>query len=308
MDGNERLRLLPDMAAFVQVVEGGSFTAAARQLGVAPSSVSRQVSRLEKALGLRLLERNTRALRLTEAGSEAFAQCQALMQAAEAVTDIAERRMGTVAGQVRLSMPKALGRQVIAPRLGAFLRRYPEVDLHLRVDDRLIDPVSEAVDLAIRITDQPPPGLIARRLFEVHHWLCAAPAYLTAHGTPESPADLARHQCIVLGETPDDAVWHLRQGVTLSHVRVHGRILVNHSELRLEAARDGFGIACVPHFTAESALARGELVRVLAGWRFMPRSYNDTAYLLYPPGRMLQPKVRALIDYLADSFGASPDA
>lgn len=302
MDRNERLRLLPDMAAFVLVAESGSFSAAARQLGLAPSSVSRQVARLEKALGMRLLERSTRALRLTEAGSEAFAQCQALLRSAEAVTDMAERRMGTVAGQVRLSMPKALGRQVIAPMLGEFLRRYPAVDLHLRVDDRLIDPVSEAVDLAIRITDQPPPGLIARRLLRVEHWLCAAPDYLAARGLPQTPAALAEHDCIVLGEVPDDAVWHLARGSETLHVRVRGRVAVNHSELRLAAARDGFGIACLPDFVAAPALTRGELCRVLEEWTFQPRSYNDTVYLLYPPGRLQQPKVRALIDFLVARF------
>ena len=294
---NNPLENLADMAVFARVVEAGSFSAAARQLGLTPSAVSRQVARLESALHVRLLERSTRKLRLTEAGSAAHTRCQTLVAAAREVMALTDTQGATPSGLVRVSMPKALGRQVVHPLMPAFLARYPEVDVQLILTDRTVDVFEEAIDLAIRITDAPPPGLAGRPLMPVAHLTCASPRYLSERGTPEHPRDLAAHSCLYLGEDERDRNWRFRQDGAEVTVRVSGRYVVNHSELRLEGALSHLGIASLPEFTARPALARGDLVRVLADWTHLT-NYAGTVWLLYPPNRHLPAKLRAWMDFV----------
>ncbi|AOY01184.1 LysR family transcriptional regulator [Jeongeupia sp. USM3] len=293
------LGLLDDMAVFVRVVDAGSFSAAARQLGSTPSAVSRQIARLEAALGTRLLERTTRKLRLSEPGRAVHVRAQDMVAAARAVMAVSNEFMDAPRGLVRVSMPVALGRQVVHPLMADFLARYPEVDVQLILSDRDVDPYDDDVDLMLRITDTPPPGLAARPLLRIEHVLAAAPAYLAAHGLPSHPRDLAGHSCLYLGETPDDARWQFRRDKDAASITVRGRYVANHSAIRLEGALAGLGIACLPHFTARAALADGRLVQVLPDWAFRAPAYHGTAWLLYPPKRHLAPKVRVLIDYLA---------
>ena len=219
MSTNLSYALLPEMAVFVQVVESGSFSAAARKLGASPSAVSRSVAKLEQALALQLLHRTTRKLRLSESGEEAFAHCRTLLAAADAVMAIGGRGAAEPEGLVSVSVPKAVGRFVLHPHMPEFLRRYPKVDVRLRLEDRYMDLIDDRVDLALRITDRPSPGLIGRQLMRIDHLLCATPHYLTQHGTPQHPHDLAAHSCIYLGETPSDAQWKFRQ----PHRRAAGR-------------------------------------------------------------------------------------
>ncbi|GHD62151.1 LysR family transcriptional regulator [Jeongeupia chitinilytica] len=293
------LGLLDDMAVFVRVVDAGSFSAAARQLGSTPSAVSRQIARLETALGARLLERTTRKLRLSEPGRAALARAQDMVAAARAVMAVSNEFMDAPRGLVRLSAPNAFARQVVHPTLPAFLARHPDVDVQLILTDRDVDPYEDDVDLVLRITETPPPGLAARPLMRIQHLLVAAPAYLAARGTPAHPRELAGHSCIYLGETPDDARWQFRRDKDVATVTVRGRYVANHSGVRLEAALSGLGIACLPLFTARAALADGALLQVLPDWVFHAPAYRGTAWLLYPPKRHLAPKVRVLIDHLA---------
>ncbi|MCY1280232.1 HTH-type transcriptional regulator DmlR [compost metagenome] len=291
--------LLPLLASFVRVVECGSFSAAARQLGTSASALSRQIARLEQELGVRLLERTTRRLRLGEAGQQVFEHCQDMLQAAQAALTVGERLMSHPRGQVRLSVPKAFGKYLISPLLADFLQRYPQVDVSLELSDRSPDLVAERFDLLVCITDRPPPGLAGRPLCEVRQLLCASPAYLARHGTPRHPQELLQHSCLYLDETPHDRRWHFSQDAAQSVVKVHGRLASNHSEVRLNGALQHLGIACLPHFTAAAALAAGQLQQVLADWRYTG-SYQGTAWLLYRPTRHLPPKLRVLIDFLAE--------
>ncbi|WP_028238364.1 LysR family transcriptional regulator [Stutzerimonas azotifigens] len=302
MSTDELAALLPGLAVLVQVVETGSFSAVARQQGSTASAVSRQIARLERALSLRLLERTTRKLRLTDAGEEVYGHALALMAAARAAADVGERLMQSPRGRVRLSVPKALGRFVINPLLPEFLRRYPDVDLQVQLSDRSPDLIDDHFDLVVRVGDQPPEGLAGRPITQVHQLLCASPGYLAAHGEPHHPQELLRHSCLFLAETPDDHRWHFRRGDEQEVVAVRGRYACNHSEARLLLAREGFGITCLPHFTAAEALARGELREVLADWRYTG-SYQGAAWLLWRPNRQLPPSLRALIDYLAQQLG-----
>lgn len=301
MRTNQLLPLLPNMVILVKVVEKGGFSAAARELGTTASAVSRQIARLEQALGLRLLERSTRRLRLNEAGHEVYECCQRILTSASDVLAISDRVMSAPQGQVRLSVPKALGKFVIAPLIGPFLQRYPQVDVALQLTDTLPDLLASDLDMLIAIGDKPPENLAGRPLTFVSQLLCATPQYLNRRGTPEQPEDLAQHDCIWLGETPEDYRWRFRQGEQRRQVEVHGRFVSNHSEARMAVVLDHLGITCLPHFTAAAALAEGTLVPVLPQWRY-DGPYQGTAWVLYRPNPQLPPKMRVLIDYLASAL------
>ncbi|WP_028218304.1 LysR family transcriptional regulator [Paraburkholderia oxyphila] len=295
--------LLPDLATFARVVEAGNFSVAARQLGSTPSTVSRQIKRLEEALGARLMERSTRQVRVTESGAEVYRHCRDMLGAAAGAVDAAGQLGAKPQGRVSISAPTAYAKTVIHPLIPGFLRAYAEVDVQFVFTDHEVDPLRDGLDLVIRPTRTPPQGLAARQLGAVRWLLCASPAYLAARGTPQTPRELAQHDCLWLGETADDHRWRLSQGTQTQIVEVKGRYIANHAGARLEAALEGWGIASLPEFTAAGALRAGELAQVLPQWIFEARAYMGPVWLLYPPNRFLPPKVRALIDYLARHLG-----
>ncbi|MBW8719973.1 MAG: LysR family transcriptional regulator [Variovorax paradoxus] len=203
---------------------------------------------------------------------------------------------------VRISAPKAFARRVLHPHILDFLQRHPEVDVQLIVEDRDIDPIREGVDLVVRLTTKPPEGLVARQLMPVAHILCASPRYLAQGAAIAHPRDLLAHSCLSLGEHERDNHWCFRKGdEDEAEVVVRGRYVSNHSEVRLEAALAGLGVACVPAFMAQQALKDGSVMRVLADWEFQG-NYNGHAYILYPPSRFTVPKCRVLIDHLLDAL------
>lgn len=294
---NAFLTVLPEMVAFLRVAELGSFSAAARQFGTTPSAVSRQVSRLEKHLGVQLIQRTTRQLRLTEAGDAAFVRCCALAAAAQEVMQVAQQLSGTPKGLLCVSAPKAFARHVLHPLLLRFLVQWPQVQLHLIASDHDMDPIREGVDLMIRITRHPPEGFVARELMSIKQVLCASPAYLAEHPAIAHPADLSAHSCLSLGEDAHDRRWRFRQGDIETEVVVQGRYTVNHSALRLDAIVAGLGLCTLPDYVARAALEQGAAVQVLPNWDFMGH-YGGSAYALYPPTRFVSPTLRALIDHL----------
>ena len=302
---NLPVTLLTEMVVFVKVVEAGSFSAAARQLGSSPSAVSRSIARLEKALAIRLLQRTTRKLRLSDAGEEVFKRCREMAGAAQAVMDLSGRFTREAEGLIRVSVPKAVGRYVIHPHMPEFLRRYPKVDVQLILEDRYVDLIDDNVDLSIRITDEPPPGLVGRELFPIEHLLCATPQYLAEQGVPQQPEDLREHSCIVLGETPADARWKFRQGSKSVTVGVRGRYAANHTGVRLDAVLQDIGIGSLPYFTARQALEEGRVIQVLPEWDFIA-SYHGGVWLLQTPTRYLQPKLRVFIDFLVERLAQEP--
>ncbi|AZP72908.1 LysR family transcriptional regulator [Pseudomonas poae] len=305
MSINLPLPLLGEMAIFVKVVETGSFSEAARQMGASPSSVSRSISRLEKALATRLLQRTTRKLRLSEGGEEVFKRCQEMVNAARSVMEISGQYTHEAEGLVRVSVPKAVGRFVIHPHMPAFLQRYPKVDVQLILEDRPVDLIDDNLDLILRISESPPPGLVGRPLFPIEHLLCATPQYLAEHGTPQHPHDLQEHSCIYLGETPADARWRFRQAGKTVTVGVRGRYAANHTGVRLDAVLQHVGIGSLPYFTARHALEAGTVVQVLAQWDFIA-SYHGEVWLLHSPTRYLPPKLRVFIDYLVECMAKEP--
>lgn len=305
MGNDDFLKVMHELVAFVRVAEAGSFSTAARRQGQTPSAVSRQVARLERAMGVSLLQRSTRQLRLTEAGLEVLERGREMVAAAQASLRVAEGHVGEPRGRVRLSAPKAFARHVLHLPLLDFLQRHPHVDLQLLVADRPVDPLREGVDLVVRLTDDPPQGLVARALMPVRQWVVASPAYLAAHEGIERPEDLMAHSCLSLGEQARDSRWRFSHADETVDVLVDGRYTVNHSEMRLAAVEAGLGVGCVPDFVAHEALAVGRVVRLLPEWAF-DTNYQGVAYLLFAASCYTAPKMRALIDHLVATLGPRP--
>jgi DNA-binding transcriptional LysR family regulator len=264
------------------------------------------VSRLEKELGVQLIQRTTRQLRLTEAGVEAFSRCRDLAAAAQATMQVTQRHAGSPQGRVCISAPKAFARHVLHPLLLRFLRQYPEVDVHFVVTDVDVDPIREAVDLVVRITRKPPEGLAMRKLMPVRQILCATPRYLASRPAIVRPADLTGHSCLFLGEEAHDNRWRFRRADALVEVLVGGRYVVNHSALRLDAMLSDLGVCSLPDYVAHESLQSGTAIQVLPDWELQGR-YGGDAYVLYPPSRFMGSALRALIDHLAEALAERDD-
>ncbi|ROS18587.1 LysR family transcriptional regulator [Raoultella terrigena] len=295
------LSLLPDLALFVQIVEQGSFSAVARLTGTTPSAVSRSVSRLEREMGSKLLHRSTRKLRLSDAGKTVYAHALEMLESARLAMDAASSAQQVAQGKLTLSVPKAVGRFVIHPLMSEFLARFPQVDVCLRLEDRYLDLIDDGIDLALRITHSPSPGLHGKPLMPVSHVICATPHYLRQHGAPQNPQDLRDHSCISLGETPADARWKFRREGKTEIVQTRGRYAANHTAVRLDAVKQNLGIGSLPLFTAREALERGEIVQVLAEWEFIS-SYSGELWLLWAGNKHMPARMRAMIDYLSEKI------
>ena len=293
--------LLPDLATFVLIIDQGSFTAAAKAAGATPSAISRSVSRLEQALGSKLLHRTTRKLALSETGKMVYEHAQEMLNAAQMALDSGSSRQQVAQGKLTVSVPKAVGRFVIHPLMAEFLERYPDVGVCLRLEDRYMDLIDDGVDLALRISQSPSPGLYGKALMPVSHVICATPAYLRQHGTPDTPQALRHHSCISLGETPADARWKFRLGEKSETIQTHGRYAANHTGVRLDAVKNHLGIGSLPLFTAQEALANGEIVQVLPEWEFIS-DYSGDLWLLWTRNQHMPARMRAMIDYLSEKL------
>lgn len=300
MNIDPKIMLLDEMVLFVKVVETGSFSEAARQLGISPSVASRGVARLEKGLSVQLLQRTTRKLRLNECGEEAYKRCRSVVNAARLVHDMSAKYAQDPEGLVRISAPKSLGRFVIHPLIPEFLRLYPKVDVQLLLSDGNCDLIDSNLDLVVHITDQPPPGLVGRCLLPIDQVVCASPAFLEENGRPEHPLDIEGKCCICENEMPQDGRWKFKQGSKIVKVNVAGRYCINHSEGRLDAILHHVGIGCLPSFTARAELDRGRIIQILPNWSFTSGATQGSAWLLYQPTHYLPPKVRVLVDYLVE--------
>ncbi|WP_148863834.1 LysR family transcriptional regulator [Marinobacter fonticola] len=302
MSANQLMSIMQDVVVFVTVVETGSFTSAAHKLGSTPSAVSRQVSRLEDALELRLLERSTRSLRLNATGEKVFAHCKSVLDSAHDVLDIAEQARGEPSGRLSIGVPKAYGAQVLRRVVPPFLKAHPTVEVQLVVTDRTLDPHYDDIDAVVTITDQPIEGLVAARLGVVRSLLCASPQYIAEYGKPEHPKDLERLECLSLGENVTDHIWTLKKGDETVTVETSGRYIVNHTEIRMDAVRQGFGIGLFPDFTVNAQLKQGTVVTVLDDWSMVGK-YQGSVNLQYPRSRHISPKLRAFVDFATRQLG-----
>ncbi|MEG2803030.1 LysR family transcriptional regulator [Stenotrophomonas sp.] len=289
---------LEAMRVFVAVVERNGFSAAAQALDMSTAGVTRQVAALEKRLSTRLLNRTTRRVSPTSTGAAYYAQCVQLL----AQFDALEAGIGAQAlapsGLLRINAPVSYGIARLAPLLAGYRARHPQVTLELSLSDRLVDMVEEGFDVALRITRQPGPALIARKLADTCITLCAAPAYLAVHGRPQHPDDLAGHECLGYSYWGDGDRWTLRGPEGEVGVTVQGGLRANNGEVLREAALAGMGIILQPDFLVAEALADGRLERLLPAWDVAPIGI----FAVYTSRNHLAPKVRSFIDYLVEAL------
>ncbi|MCF1709731.1 LysR family transcriptional regulator [Tabrizicola sp. J26] len=288
---------------FAAVMETGSFAAAAARLGTSPGQASKLVSRLESTLGVRLLNRTTRALSPTEAGQAYFDRIRVVLDEIEAIDQSIRQEAERPRGRLRISAPLTFGVHQLRFALTDFACLYPEIALDVNFTDRVVNLVDEGFDMAVRIGRPVDSTLIARRLCDSRLRLVAAPSYLDRAGIPQDPADLARHACIIDTNFREPGSWLFRTSEGVKAVPVSGRLRFSNAEVCLAAAERGLGLAYLPDFVAADALAAGRVQPVLAELEIPPYGI----YTVYPPGRHLAAKVRALIDFLSSRYRGDVD-
>ncbi len=293
---------LTGMRAFLAVIDAGSFTAAGERLGISTALASKYVAALEARLGVSLLYRTTRSLRLTEIGGAYAARARQVIGDFDELEAVTRDRSGTPCGHLIVTAPVCFGEMYLTDTVVRFLDRYPEISVELRLTDRVVDLIDEGVDLAVRIARLEDASAIARRLAPARILPCAAPAYLTRHGTPAHPRDLARHACIIDTNFTSPRDWPFQIDGVWTSVRVAGRFAVNSARASRDRIVAGAGIGLIPSYAIGPDLRRGSALPVLADWPTL--SYSLTA--VYPHNRHLAPKVRSFIDFLAAEFGDPP--
>ncbi|MDR3473058.1 MAG: LysR family transcriptional regulator [Devosia sp.] len=293
---------LARIRAFVQVFDAGGFSAAARQHGRSKALLSKYVTDLEDYLGVRLMNRTTRKLSLTEAGEAYYREASQLLQQLDDLDASISDQTTAPRGLLRISAPRNFGERTLAPAVFDFLLKYPDVSVDLRLEDRYVDLVDEGIDLALRISTLTDSSLIARKIADMRIVIAGSPSLLKKFGTPKTPEALRGMPCIIDTNLQGQANWRfVEDGRTLS-VHVSGPVRVNSPLAALQAASKGLGFAAMPSYLADPAIESGELVPVLEA--FVPA--GQTLQAVYPHRRHLAGKVRALIDHLVSWFESHP--
>lgn len=289
------------LQVFAAVATRQSFTQAARDLNLAKATISKQVSDLERALGVSLLVRTTRTLSLTDAGQAALVRARRILEEAEAMVEEAGQTRVAPRGLVRLAAPLSFGQTWLAPLLPQFFARYPEIQLELSLDDRAVDLIADGFDMSLRIGSLEGSGasLLARQLAPVRLWLVASPRYWDARGRPRRPEDLAVHACIRYANNMASSSWSFTRAPSEEvRVRVGGPLCVNNGAVELPSLIAGVGCAVLPDFIVHGAVADGRLEVALADWSAGDR----VLHTLTAPGRGRPRRLEALADFLAGHF------
>ncbi|MCC5969170.1 MAG: LysR family transcriptional regulator [Pararhodobacter sp.] len=287
---------------FSAVMETGSFTAAADRLGTASGQASKLVSRLEAMLGVRLLNRTTRAVSPTEAGQAYYDRLRPLLDEFDSLDAAVRDVTQAPRGRLRLTAPMTFGGLELTPILNDFALRWPEIELEVSFSDRVVSLVDEGFDMAIRVGRPVDSSMIVRKLCDARLVIVAAPHWLAQYGAPQVPQDVARCACILDSNFRDPGRWPFREGGASVTVPVHGRVRYSNAEACLSAAEAGLGLACVPSFVAAGALRAGRVQQVLRAYEAEPFS----VLALYPHSRHLAAKVRVLVDFLAERYRGTP--
>jgi DNA-binding transcriptional LysR family regulator len=293
------------MAIFARVAEVRSFSLAARRLNLSKSVVSKHVSKLEKSLGARLLNRTTRSLSLTEIGAAFYEHCARIVEEAEKAELVVGNFGSAPRGVIKVNASVEFGTVHVAPALPVFLAKYPEVSIDMTLSDRFVDLAEEGYDVAIRTAwrDELGPNLVARELAPIQRKACATPDYFERHGIPDVPSDLINHNCLIYTRGGSDGQWWRFMGPAGEiSVPVSGNLRLNDNEALWRAVLGGVGVALLPTFLIGEDLQRGALQATLTDYTALERS----VYAVYLPSRNLSPKVRAFIDFLIARFGPEP--
>lgn len=293
---------LARIRAFVQVFDSGGFSAAARIHGRSKALLSKYVTDLEDYLGVRLMNRTTRKLSLTEAGEAYYREVREILSQLDDLDATITDQTAAPRGILRVSAPRNFGESTLLDPLFEFTRLHPDVTLDLRLEDRMVDLVEEGIDLALRISRMSDTSLIARKISETSVGVLAAPDIIKAHGAPATPEALKGLPCIVDTNMTGQANWQFTQDGRTLTIHVDGPVKVNSPVGALVAAQKGLGFALLPSFLSQPAVDKGELVPVLA--EYLPQ--RPFLQAVYPHRRHLSGKVRALIDFLVDWFEKNP--
>ncbi|MFZ4963687.1 LysR substrate-binding domain-containing protein [Pseudomonas sp. Mn2068] len=292
------------MRAFVATVGANGFAAAARAMDVPRSKVSKQIQALEEAIGVQLLLRTTRSLHLTEAGAEYFEAARELLASLDEAEQRARDGIGELRGVLRVNAPMSFGLRRLGPLIPVFHQLHPNVELQLVLSDQQVDPVKGGFDVTIRIASLPDSSMVAKLLAPAPRIMVASPGYLERAGTPATPRELSAHQCLNYGYLQSGVSLQLSNGKDTQRVTVTGPLHANNGDLLAQAAEAGMGIALLPDFIVEDALAAGRLVPVLCEWQAPPISINA----VYASARRVPQKTRAFIDFLVQALAVKERA
>ncbi len=293
------MEALSELTLFSLVAKNGSLSAAARELNVTPPAVSKRLAQLESRLGVRLLNRTTRRLSLTNEGEVYLANVRRILADIDELERVVSSSRAAPKGLLRVNATLGFGRTYIAPVVSAFAKRYPEVEVQLQLTDRPLNLAEEAFDVGIRFGELPDARLIARKVSTNRRFLCAAPAYLKKFGYPKVPDDLARHNCIVLRQ--NDAaygIWRFARGRKTDTVKVRGALSSNDGEVALTWALDGHGILMRAEWDIAKYLRSGRLQLVLEEYSLPPADIHA----VYPERHNLSAKVRVFVEFLVEQF------
>lgn len=294
--------LVTAMRVFTTVVDSGSFAGAANRLTLSRGMTTRYVAQLEDHLGVRLLHRTTRKQSLTEEGADYYQRAMQILASIEDAEHAASQGTLDPRGVLRISTATGLAIGHLDHAIIAYLRRYPKVEVDLINSERMVDLVDEGYDLAIRVANQLPPGLIARRLAPVRIYACASPAYLKAHGTPQTPEQLSEHNCLFYSSSTYRNKWRFCRDGVEQIVQVKGNFHVNEGKVLVNAALAGMGILYEPDFLVSEHIRQKRLVPILKDWQ----ADEFSLYAVYPNRQFLPAKVRSFIDFLVEYFGPTP--
>jgi len=287
------------IALFVRVIEYKSFTETSRRLGIPISTVSRKVSELEKSLGVRLLERSTRRLRLTELGQEYYQYCRRGVEEFEIGSLVLGDRQVEVSGTLHISLPPNLSEHLVMPIACAFQDIYPKTCIKILVTKRYVDLIEDGVDIAFRVGKLESSSMFARHLLTYRHLLVASPQYIEAHGEPAHPNDLGTHRLITFGGWQEELLWKLESGHESHKLVINANLSVNEMTAIQYAAEAGRGIAEIPAIICARALHCHKLVEVMPTWRFSP----TTLSAIYPSNRNTSRLVKLFLDFCVSYIG-----
>lgn len=290
---------LQNLEVFVQVVNSGNFAKAAVVLDINPSAISRRISQMENQLGVRLFDRTTRSLSLTEVGDRYFKRCLSILADLEEADHEAKQHSKTPQGLLHVSCSTMFAHRHLLIRLPEFLAQYPRLKMQLILTDDVVDVVNEGIDVAIRIGELANSALITRRLVSDRRIICAAPTYLARYGTPTTPNDLAAHNCLALSAYKTTLnQWRFRDFAGLREISVGGNFTVNSGIALYEAVLAGVGVARVTEFLADQALQSRQLVRILSDYE---DDQDVGIYAVFPSNRYRLPKVQCFVEFLVKS-------
>jgi len=286
---------LQDMIFFVEVARALNFTRASKASGIPIATLSRRVATMEKRIGVRLLQRTTRRLALTEPGKRYLERCERILQDAAAAHEVLKEAAERLTGRLRLSMPVEFGLSLVAPIIDEFSRLYPNITFEADLTPRPANFVDENIDLSIRLGEVSASSLIVRRLGTAARLFYASPSYLAKYGEPAHPKDLARHECILQSYMAEPGVWRVVSGKRSIDVKVHGRFSTNNVSMTLKFAEQGHGIAALSPPNVRSSFDSGAVRQILADWSLPPMPVHAVM-----TSRLVPARVRVFLDFLAN--------